>query len=108
MLRTFSFFLLAASALAGVAPAQAQDSGGQADVIAELRALRAQVEALQARVVELEGAQAAAAQAPQLAASLCKSTQAALHSSRPVPQESSHLPALQTSFTSQTVAQSPQ
>ena len=59
MLRKFSVSLLAASALAGVAPAQAQDSGGQADVIAELRALRAQVEALQARVVELEGAQAA-------------------------------------------------
>src|SRR5688500_14858047 len=65
MLRKFSVSLLAASALAGVAPAQAQD-GGQADVIAELRALRAQVEALQARVVELEGAQAAAAQAPQV------------------------------------------
>ncbi len=64
MLRKFSVSLLAASALAGVAPAQAQDSGGQADVIAELRALRAQVEALQARVVELEGAQAAAASAP--------------------------------------------
>src|SRR5688572_23511278 len=66
MLRKFSVSLLAASALAGVAPAQAQDGGGQADVIAELRALRAQVEALQARVDELEGAQAAAAPAPQV------------------------------------------
>ena len=65
MIRKFSFLLLAASALAGVAPAQAQDSGGSAgDVIAELRALRAQVEALQVRVAELEGAQAAAAAAP--------------------------------------------
>src|SRR5687768_15288736 len=68
MLRKFSLSLLAASALAGVAPAQAQDSGGgAADIVAELRALRAQVETLQARVVELEGARTNAAPQVQLA-----------------------------------------
>jgi phosphate-selective porin OprO/OprP len=76
MLRKFSVSLLAASALAGVAPAQAQDGGGQADVIAELRALRAEVQALQDRVAELESDQAAAAiQAPQVQLATMAATQ---------------------------------
>lgn len=64
MIRTLQASLLAVPLLAAAAPAHAQSSD---DVIAELRALRAQVEALQARVVELEAAQTdAAAQAPQV------------------------------------------
>ena len=59
MIRKLSVPLLAASTLAGIAPAQAQDS--QAELIAELRALRAEVQALRSRVDELESDQAAAA-----------------------------------------------
>src|SRR5688500_13458691 len=68
MLRKFSFSLLAASALVGGAPAQAQDAGSAADIVAELRALRAEVQALRTRVDELEGDQtaAAAASTPQV------------------------------------------
>jgi hypothetical protein len=58
--------------------------------------------------VQMSPGSHAVSHAPQLLVSLCKSTQAALHSSSPVPHESSHLPALQTSSASQTVAQSPQ
>ena len=66
MIRKIGLSLLSASALTAVTPAIAQD-GSAGDVVAELRALRAQVEALQARVAELEGAQAAVAgPAPQL------------------------------------------
>jgi phosphate-selective porin OprO and OprP len=61
MIRKLQASLLAATFLVAAAPAHAQDN---ADVVAELRALRAQFEALQARVVELEGAQAAAASLP--------------------------------------------
>src|SRR5688572_8566180 len=72
MIRKLSVSLLAASALVGVAPAQAQTDG---DVAAEIRALRAQVEALQARVAELETVQAAAAQAPQVQLATMSSVQ---------------------------------
>ena len=62
MLRTFQASLLAASALVAVSPAQAQSD----EIIAELRALRAEVQALHARVAELEATQpTAAAQPPQ-------------------------------------------
>lgn len=69
MIRKLSAYLLAATALAGAVPAQAQS---QEEVAAELRAMRAQIDALQARVAELEAERAtAAAQAaapqPQLA-----------------------------------------
>jgi len=72
MISRFGTSLLAATMLAGAAPAHAQESG---DVAAELAALRAQVEAqqaqvetLQARVAELEAARhdsAWASPAPQ-------------------------------------------
>lgn len=63
MFRTFQASLLAVTALVAVSPAHA---GPTDDVIAELRALRAEVQALHARVVELEATQsAAAAQPPQ-------------------------------------------
>ena len=76
MIIKYGTSLLAATMLAGIAPAQAQQVG---DVAAELAALRAQVEAqqaqvetLQARVAELEAARdgststASAPQAPQV------------------------------------------
>lgn len=62
MIRKFYASLLVASALAGAAPALAQDGG---DVAAELAKLRAQVETLQARVTELEDAKTAGAPQPQ-------------------------------------------
>ena len=62
MIRKITCSLLTASALAGVSPANAQDS--QAELIAELRALRAEVQALRSRVDELETGQAAAAATP--------------------------------------------
>jgi phosphate-selective porin OprO and OprP len=63
MIRTFQASLLAASALVAAAPAHAQQSD---EIIAELRALRAEVGALRDRVVELETSQAAAMQTPQV------------------------------------------
>jgi phosphate-selective porin OprO/OprP len=63
MIRKLQASLLAASALVAMTPAHAQTNE---EVVAELRALRAEVEALRARVVELEGAQSAVAQTPQL------------------------------------------
>jgi phosphate-selective porin OprO/OprP len=50
--------LLAATALTAAAPARAQDA--PADIVAELAAMRAKIDSLEAKVKELEGAKAAA------------------------------------------------
>jgi phosphate-selective porin OprO and OprP len=67
MIRKFTLSLLAATALAGTAPAQAETAD---DVAAQFTAMRAQIDALQAQVAELQAARAAdqarAAQAPQV------------------------------------------
>jgi phosphate-selective porin OprO/OprP len=63
MIRTTRFLLLAATALAGAASAQAQTPG---DVAAEIAALRAEVAVLRNRVTELETERADAAAMPQV------------------------------------------
>jgi phosphate-selective porin OprO/OprP len=82
---------LAATALAGVAPAHAQ---GQDDIAAELRAMRAQIEQLQARVAELEAERSAAATAaPQVQLATMATAQppaAAQPPAQPAPAEPDH------------------
>lgn len=79
--------LLAATMLVGVAPAHAQD---QSDLAAELAALRAQVQALQARVTELESERAAtaaaAAQVPPVAMAAAQPQPAAQPAPAPGPE----------------------